>query len=182
MICQNCQKAEATIRITRISQGKPTDMNLCGECALELSPYHAKLAKKKQADLLSVENLLKEMLHEQGGAIEEVTEEVEAEGAVCPSCGLDFSAYKRTCMVGCADCYDSFGDLILRDIMKLHGATEHRGERVSTPPAPTMDMQARLRMMKDELEECVANEDFERAAVLRDEIRSLQEKMREEAP
>jgi len=178
MICQKCQKAEATIRITRITDNKPVDMKLCGDCAVEISPYHAKLTQKKQKDLLSVENLLKEMLHEEGGALEEVPPTATA-GATCPSCGLDFADYKRTCMVGCADCYDSFGPLIEKDIEKLHGATEHRGSRVSTPSAPIMDAQSRLRMMKDELEECVTNEDFERAAVLRDEIRKLQDALRE---
>jgi len=36
MLCQNCNKREATIHITRIVNGKKTTQHLCGKCAAEL--------------------------------------------------------------------------------------------------------------------------------------------------
>lgn len=47
----------------------------------------------------------------------------------------------------------------------------------STPAAarPNLDVQARSRALRQELEECLEAEDYARAAQLRDEIRRLQE-------
>jgi protein arginine kinase activator len=180
MICQNCNKTEARIRITRISGGQAEDLHVCPECAVIISPYHAKMAKKQKKELLSVESLLKEVLEEQGGGLVEEIVEAPATLPICPSCGLTFRAYKQTCMLGCPDCYDSFGELLARDIKRLHGTLEHKGERVSTPSAPEIDLQSRLRLLRDELEEAVTGEDFSRAAKLRDEIRRLQDTIRED--
>lgn len=179
MICQICQKQNFTLRITRLKDGVAEELRVCEDCAVRVSPYHAKLTKKKNLDKASVESLLNDLLSKQegGGPLEDLLQlgaRVDL-SATCPSCGLDFQRYKQTYMLGCPDCYDSFGERLTEDIRRIHGATEHVTGR--TPPAirRNLDAQARARALRQELEECLEAEDYAAAARLRDEIRRLQE-------
>lgn len=178
MKCERCGKNEAVIKLTRIRQGSVEELHVCQVCAAEISPYQAKLAMKKQ---LSVDTLLKELLEQQQGA------KVIAEGPggkkiqgvePCPTCGLDYMRYKSTLMLGCPDCYDAFGEALLADLEKMHGATQHVGTRREGAQT-LMDWQARHRMLQAELQESVENEDYTRAATLRDELKKLEESMAE---
>lgn len=113
MLCQNCGKNNFTLKITRILDGVAEEMKVCEDCAVKISPYHAKIAKKKNLDKTSVENLLKDLLSKQDvtGQLEEVLlgAKVVDLSATCGNCGLDFQRYKQTYMLGCPECYDSFG-------------------------------------------------------------------------
>ena len=179
MLCQNCGKQNFTLKITRIRDGVAEEVKVCEDCALQISPYHAKIAKKKNLDKTSVENLLKDLLSKQevSGALEEVLlgSKVVDLSATCGSCGLDFQRYKQTYMLGCPECYDSFGERLLSDIQRIHGATEHVAGKTSGTVRRNLDTQARSRALRQELEECLDSEDYARAARIRDELRKLQE-------
>lgn len=183
MLCQVCNKTDATLRITRLVHGSVEELHVCEECAIRTSPYHAKLAKKRQKEKLSVENLLKDLLekNDPGTTAEKgvvIPVDFVKTSTSCPSCGLEFRVYKQTFMLGCPDCYDSFGERLAADIERIHGTTEHHG---GPPPESTLmqDIQSRLRDLRSELEDSVADEDFERAAQIRDAIRKVQEEAEE---
>lgn len=163
------------MKITRIVDGAAVEYNVCDECAATVSPHHAKINKKKKVDTLSVENLLKDLLSQQEaiGVKMGLEGDAPAELPVCPSCGLEFLRYKQTFMLGCPDCYDAFGEYLLADLKKIHGATEHMGGRLAVSRS-LIDLQARLRTLRHELDECVQSENFDRAAQLRDQIRRIQ--------
>lgn len=177
MQCQSCNKQPASLRITRLSPGSVEELHLCDGCASKVSPFHAKMMKKKQIPM-TVEHLLKEMLEGQTGAAVEKGEEGSAatgrgEPLTCPKCGLDFSRYRQTWMLGCPACYDAFGEKLEGDLRKMHGAVEHKGAE-APPVVPSLaDVQAQVRALRAEMEEAVEEEDFERAAQLRNEVRRL---------
>jgi protein arginine kinase activator len=175
--CQVCQNKESTLRIMRLHEGEMQDVSVCPECALQVSPFQAMLLAKRKKDATSTEDLLKALIEKEGGTAP--SDEGPEAAAVCSSCGLAYERYKQTYMLGCAECYDEFGELLLRDLQKIHGSTEH----VPGAPPPARkgsNRLGRLRMLRLELEEAVGREDFAEAAKLRDAVRALEQEQEED--
>ncbi|MFP4380736.1 MAG: topoisomerase DNA-binding C4 zinc finger domain-containing protein [Candidatus Sumerlaeia bacterium] len=118
--CMKCDKP-ATHKITKIVKGQIYDVLLCDEHAQQFSPY---IRKGSQANLVE---LLQQILKQQ-------EQSPESEGPSCPTCGLNFSSYRKTLLLGCSDCYEAFGDLIKNDLRKIHGVTAHHAEMEESQP------------------------------------------------
>ena len=86
---------------------------------------------------------------------------------VCPACGETESELKKTGLLGCAHCYDSFEDLLLPVFARAQGHTEH----IKQPVERSM---ASLEQLKRDLKTAVEREAYEEAAKLRDDIRRLE--------
>ncbi|MDX2176251.1 MAG: UvrB/UvrC motif-containing protein [Candidatus Sumerlaeia bacterium] len=178
MKCTKCGKHEVSFKITIIERGSGVaeERLVCQQCAAEHSPYIAKMmAKPTVAQVL--EDLLKQQLAQasQAEAGEDAPAEIEA--VACAACDLSFVEYKASGMLGCPECYDAFGDPLLEDIRRCQGTDAHVGW---APPAPSAqpDLRRKLEAMRSELQDCIENEDFERAAFLRDEIKKTTEELR----
>jgi protein arginine kinase activator len=92
----------------------------------------------------------------------------------CSFCGLTFADFRRTGRLGCPHCYETFGEQLPRLLRRIHGGVKHVG-KVYLPPDPTAsELEKRLEGLRRGLDRAVHDEDFERAAELRDEIRSLE--------
>ena len=75
--------------------------------------------------------------------------------------------------MGCPECYTSFETLSTRLLRQIHGSSEHVG-KVYVPPDPEGFVSGRqMADLGRRLERAIEAEDFERAAVLRDQIRGL---------
>ena len=97
--------------------------------------------------------------------------ESQAPGRVC-SCGATEAEIRRTGRPGCAQCYQTFRDLFLPMVRRIHGAAQHMG---AAPKGAPVSPQARLDRLGAEMNQAIAKQDFERAAQLRDEIKALKE-------
>jgi protein arginine kinase activator len=96
------------------------------------------------------------------------------EDVTCPFCGLSTTDFREIGRLGCPQCYPTFEEYLRGLLRRIHGGTHHVG-KVYLPPDPTAsDLQKRLAALKKKLERAVEAEDFERAANLRDEIRTLE--------
>ena len=78
----------------------------------------------------------------------------------CPVCGFSVEDYRRTGHLGCPDCYTVFA-------RELNPDAGQEAEPVDEPPAVT-----RARLQK-EMQQAIAREDYEHAAILRDQINAL---------
>lgn len=91
----------------------------------------------------------------------------------CPSCGMTFAQFQSAGRLGCAEDYEAFGDLIRPRLERYHDATHHVGKS----PRAGDRVQRRashLRGLRMQLRAAVAEEAYERAAQLRDEVRKLE--------
>lgn len=170
MKCHRCESREAIYRCTKIPRDskEPVTRELCLECARIESSAVSKSPPKHDINQILEELLKSQIADEAGGHAEPIIPGVPP----CPECGLEFSAYKATLMLGCAACYSSFGEYLAEDIRKLQGTDMH----VGAPPQAReklRDRQTRLTAMRGELQDCIENEDFERATFLRDQIKAL---------
>ena len=92
----------------------------------------------------------------------------------CSSCNLTFDRFREHGRLGCPDCYTSFESSLRRLLKRIHGATRHVGKVYLPPDAGDAEVGRRLDGLRRRLQHAVEVEDFERAAVLRDQIRELE--------
>jgi protein arginine kinase activator len=163
MVCDNCGSTEAVVHLTQIVNNQMSTHRLCEKCAaekgLETTPEPA--AAFPLTDLLA-----------QMG--KEAAPESEPAAAKCSFCGLTFRDFRESGRLGCPHCYETYASHLQRLLRRVHGSTQHVG-KVYLPPDPSAsDLERRLQALRRKLNRAVESEDFERAAELRDEIRSLE--------
>lgn len=167
MKCQSCGKKEATVRYMENINGKKQEMHFCIDCA-------KKLGFVNFSDMISpiftnIPNFFGDFA---------LKEELK-----CPTCGYTFDDYTNTGLFGCQDCYDTFGDRLDDIFLKLHGKNRHikldgrnLGKRYKKEEKKDLSKEEKLLSLKDELKELVENEEYEKAAVIRDKIKKLESK------
>ncbi len=91
----------------------------------------------------------------------------------CENCGSTFARFRKTGLLGCPDCYESFARQLESVISRSqNGANAHVG-RVPDQSSDLVDLQALRRSLIEELDRAVASEQYERAASLRDRLNTL---------
>ncbi|MDI6450666.1 UvrB/UvrC motif-containing protein [Anaerobaca lacustris] len=161
MQCQICNKRTATIHLTEISEGVRNEMHICEQCAAEQG-----IAAQSQ---MSINELLSNLLASQpsdeellGGA-----DEVSA----CPNCGFTLDRLRKDGTLGCPHDYEVFQHSLLPLIQHAHnGRSTHCGKVPSKVPCETKKL-VELSSLRQELEQAVRDEDYERAAELRDRMK-----------
>jgi protein arginine kinase activator len=93
----------------------------------------------------------------------------------CPECGLTLARLKKVGRLGCPACYEAFAKELKVILNSMHHAVEHKGRR----PAHR-DRNLSKREQEESLElalaDAVAAEDYEKAAQLRDQLKSVASK------
>lgn len=172
MLCQHCKKNEATTHVKTVINGEYAEYMLCPDCAHELG-YDSMFPDFTSdfGGLLS--SFLSNALPARSGA------------ARCKLCGSSLNDIKRTGKVGCAECYDTFFSELMPTIRNVHGNTEHKGKRPGAveytvseddnkPAESAKSAEDKANALRAELKQAIADENFERAAQLRDEIKGLE--------
>lgn len=98
----------------------------------------------------------------------------------CPQCGFTQADFKKTGRLGCAACYEVFGEGLESLLKSMHKGTRHIGKS----PAKYQQSRAarqKLESLQEELSAAIKEENFERAAELRDEIKTIQDEKPDEA-
>jgi len=164
MLCDICKQNEAKVHLTQIIEGKTKKIDLCEACS-----------KKKGVDDptgFSLADLLLGL-----GAADEMEKANPPAGgtAQCPTCGFAQSDFKKTGRLGCAECYHTFADGLEGLLKSMHKGIRHVG-KIPQSYQVSQDIEDKIRRLQKQLEQAIGTEDFERAAILRDEIKGLREK------
>jgi len=85
---------------------------------------------------------------------------------VCTLCGSTLNDIIHTGKIGCAKCYEVFQNELDQIIKSIHGNVTHTGR--------TPGEIGKINSLKKQLKEAVSLQEFEKAAVLRDEINRLE--------
>lgn len=162
--CDNCGAADAVIHYTQIKNNEMTACHLCEKCAA---------AKGLETEEGTASFPLTDFLAQMGA---DEPEAAAPAGTVesCTFCGLTFSDFRETGRLGCPHCYTTFEGHLRGLLRRIHNGTQHAG-KVYLPPDPSAsERQKRLEGLRRRLQRAVSAEDFERAAELRDEIRTIE--------
>jgi protein arginine kinase activator len=159
MLCCVCKEIEATVHLTQIVGDKMQKVDLCKQCA----------EKKGVNDPtgFSLADLLLGL-----GASQEM-EQATGSDLRCPHCGFTQADFKKTGRLGCAGCYEVFGEGLESLLKSMHKGTRHVGKAPAARQKVRVDRQ-KLESLQAELTQAIQAEDFERAAELRDEIKRFQ--------
>ncbi len=158
-LCQHCNQSKATVHITDAIPDK-RERHLCEECA-----------EKEGVIIKQTPHTTNEILQE---FIKAKTGLGEASDQSCPKCGMTFRAFRLKGQLGCPYDYEAFRDVLTPLIERAHGGASHHVGKVPVTADATVVKQMELLKLRRELEESVAQEDFERAARLRDQVSRLE--------
>lgn len=162
MLCDHCGENEAVIHLTQIVNNEMGTFHLCEACA----------AEKGLEPEPGVENAPLTDFLAQLSKGEPETEEQQP--SVCDFCGMTLASFKKSGRLGCPHCYVTFDSHLRSLFRRLHGASQHVG-KVYLPPNPKeAEKTEQLVRLRQKLDAAVRREEFERAAELRDQIRSLE--------
>ncbi len=164
MVCDNCGEAGAVVHFTQVVNNETKTSHLCERCATE---------KGLQTKIPSTNLLLADFLAKMGGD-EPLSPGGPQEELTCPFCGLSTADFKEVGRLGCPQCYSTFEEYLRGLLRRIHGGTQHVG-KVYLPPDPSAsEKEKRLEALRRTLVRAIDSEDFERAAELRDQIRTLE--------
>jgi len=156
MLCCICKEKPATVHLTQITGDKMQKVDLCEACA-----------KTKGANdpEFSLADLLLGL-----GASQEIEQAAGGAELKCPRCGFSQADFKKSGRLGCPECYKTFAEGMAVLLKSMHKGTRHVGK---APEAlrQTRDLSDRLKTLQKKLAKAIADENFEQAAILRDEIR-----------
>lgn len=160
MVCIVCKQKEAKVHYTELAQGQVKKIDLCEACAKE----------KGLSDPASF-NLADILLGL--GASQDMEQASESKGGElkCSTCGFTQADFKKTGRLGCSDCYEIFAEGLAGMLKTMHKGTVHRG-KVPQAFRRAQDSASKLAQLEKELSGAISREDFEQAAVLRDQIKA----------
>jgi len=161
MQCQICNKNNATIHLTEITDGARTEMHICEHCATEQG-----IAVKSH---IPINELLSSLL-----AVQPADDELSGSSdrkVACPNCGFTLDQFRKEGVLGCPHDYEVFEKSLRPLIEKAHdGKTAHCGKLPSKTPRDEKK-QIKLLNLRQQLADAVQSEDYELAAKLRDKIK-----------
>src|SRR5262245_17606411 len=170
MKCQQCEKP-ATFHITELTSGQPQELHLCETCA---KSYLTQGDAGSGTVAPTLANVLAKQL-QIGKAAEELA---KLDQRACPVCGITFYEFRNQGRLGCPHDYVYFEKELTPLIANIHGETRHVGKRPRGHEAGT-DQQTELIRLRREMEEAKQKEHYERAAKIRDQIRELEQQVKQ---
>ncbi|MDF2558214.1 MAG: hypothetical protein K0R71_2042 [Bacillales bacterium] len=185
MLCQFCQENQATVHIKKTINGSKQELILCENCAADQGHLNG------FTDPFSFHQFVFGIL---GGENQHIQRPTVLE---CPTCHLTMQGFKETGKFGCQNCYRIFEsqlpgilknfqggnythqgkDSNRREKVLKHQTDEHKN--IAEIASKTGSVVGELARLKDELQTCIKQEKFEKAAELRDVIHEFEKRLKE---
>ncbi len=177
MLCEKCHSRPACVHIRAYGpDGQSQDHNLCLQCAMT--------SMTDQADLSRFLQILEENAKDGGAKLPISMEELKRLADMarrnepekrCPECGRTLSQLLKSQSLGCLKCLEAFREDI-RGFLREPLAAQRRHKAASTgllhPTEPSYD-QERLAELREDLARAVQAEQYEKAAMLQEQIHAL---------
>lgn len=163
MLCQACGKNTANTYIKTVVNGELTERHLCSQCASEMG-YNSMFGG------LSMSNLIGSFF----GGQSLLAQPAQETATRCETCGSTFRDIVNSGKVGCADCYTLYRENLMPTVQRIHGNTNHTG-KVPASMGAKATLKNEIKDLKKKLKEAIASQDFENAAVLRDQIKEKEQ-------
>lgn len=202
MLCE-CGKHEATIHEVIITSDKrKVERHLCEFCAREKgvsSDPYIPIDKLISTTNYIMGQALTQAQRDDDADLEEVSGQEHKPGpsvhqrnapASCVGCGLSYAQFKKNGLLGCPACYQTFEDRIGPMIERAHeGGCSHVGKvpkralnnsrnagdssRIESLLGNVRQREERLESLRLRLAKSIHDEEYEQAAMLRDELTRL---------
>ena len=165
MKCQKCGANNANTHIKTIINGEFKEYDLCSECAHKMGNTNV---------FADMENDFSNLL----GSFFTNVLPARTQATRCEFCGSTYPEIAKTGQVGCANCYTLFADQLYPSIRRMHGNTTHcgknSGKTVKAAKPAEMTKEEKIKDLQAQLDAAVKEQNFERAAELRDQIKEME--------
>lgn len=161
--CSNCKKP-LEVCYTEIVGESITRIVMCADC-----PH------------------LKERLY---GIAPEKKEHVEFDPLLsCGGCNTTLEEIRKGGYLGCMQCYETFANALIQDLTKAHLISRHLTSNKKTQPlhigrakGDVSEISSTLQLiaLNEALDEMLVREDYEQAALLRDQIETLKDHVKQD--
>lgn len=171
MLCSMCKKNEANVHITKIINGKKEEYILCQDCAKQFNNLD-KFSLINNSSFMphfSVQNILTGMLD----YINDGVKTNNSSSVTCKFCGTTYDEFKQKGTLGCDKCYEYFKPIVMPIVKRVQGNIEHIG-KIPKKSGKEIINKKNLLSLKMDLQKCIAEEEYEKAAEIRDKIRNLE--------
>lgn len=155
MLCQKCGTNNANIKIVKNINGNVFETYLCSECA-------------KEDDLtVNINSNFFEPI------FSNIFSPTASSNPVCHTCGLSYREFKNSGKFGCSECVDVFAPFLDSLLKNIHGSISHTG-KLPKKAAEPINRKRGINELKQKLQKAIENQEFEQAAIFRDEIKKLE--------
>lgn len=176
MLCQNCNKNEATVKYTEIINGEKREVMLCEECSRELGIGHMNF--NMPIDFSSFFGDLLEG-YEDNSFMPLLTANKQLK---CNNCNMSFDELMEQGKFGCEECYDAFSPKIDSILKRIQGSNRYAGRKLVGNKESKIKFEEKpekketgKEKLQRELKEAIEKENYEEAAKIRDKIKELKE-------
>ena len=185
MLCEKCKIRPANVHVTEMINGEVKSHRYCMQCAGLLG-----IPGQMLMDDFPLARMLAGLLSAQTSQHADAEEYMDIE---CPVCHTKYSEVAENSRFGCPDCYEVFDLLISDTIKQLQGSDQNKGKRPGgaaveeigedvkvdiardiEPGAMDAETTEKLMELRRLLKVALADEEYEEAAVYRDQIRELE--------
>ena len=167
MHCEKCHKKKSTVIYHENISGRARTLHLCADCAdtmeaaRELEDMSAAFAAFS-SPLLGIADR----------HVSPLQISIQAEDRTCSVCRISSAEIVADGRVGCSSCYDCFSDWLGETLTNLCERGGYRG-KVARLVRVREENGRRMRLLRAQLADAIATEQYEQAAILRDRIREL---------
>lgn len=167
MLCDNCGKNEATIKLTQIINGEKTEMMICEDCGEKLG-----ITKMNFEMPIDISDFLGDLI------LDSTTPSFMPINSLndlkCNKCNMTYQEFLDNGKFGCEECYKTFENKIDILLKRIQGTDRYSG-RGATHDKNNKIEESKTDKKRDELEKqlklAIKEERYEDAAKLRDEIK-----------
>lgn len=169
MKCQDCQAQPATLHFTKIINGEKMETHLCENCA------------KNKSDALygqnhfSIHQLLSGLLNFDHPIKQSQPNNFQVFHSLkCEKCGMTYEQFAKVGRFGCAHCYKTFDEKLDPLLKRVHSGNNTHSGKIPKRGGAEINVKKRIQVLKNKMQNYIEQEEFEKAAEIRDELRSLE--------
>ncbi|MGJ8657524.1 MAG: UvrB/UvrC motif-containing protein [Akkermansiaceae bacterium] len=162
MKCQLCEQ-EASVTYTKVVGDKSQKIHLCAECADEKGITNL--------DNFNLSDIL--MSDEKFSPAEE---NVTVNLSKCTECGFTLDDLRKIGRLGCSSCYEQFGGEVKSMIGNMHKGTKHKG-KVPEGMLLVIEAKSKLKKLQSLLDKAIADEEYEKAGELKNELATFKKSL-----
>lgn len=167
MLCDSCGKQPANVHVTKVVNNERTEAHFCQECAHEQGQMSFMTEPSS-----TFHNILAGLFDPETVMSGQPATRTRVR---CENCGLSFGDFRRLGHLGCNHCYETFSMQLEPLIRRVQGSTRHTGKVPRIEGRERLVRERELEGLRKELAEAIEQEAYEKAALIRDRIRELEE-------
>lgn len=167
MKCDSCGKENANVHMTSIVNGVKEEHHYCQQCANQKEQGTGSMFSSMFDDSFFNNQFFANVMYPQSAL-------GNSKLSACPQCGMTISVFNHQGRLGCDKCYEAFQQRLVPLIKRIQGSTSYEG-RLPQRGAEDLKVEQTIKQLRNDLIQAVKEEQFEKAAQIRDEIKSLEQ-------